>query len=330
MSFSSRVHLCAKLFFSSKHISCVLQILVREIKVLIKEQSKAGVKGPLDFTSDAITDKLHERNLQQNTGLLKKAAGGLMGLNKADEIKGGGIMSVMNQLAWEHDLDLSKGKPPIETKSPRDEKKEENANNSNSTSRPGLRSGQTSSVASTASSAGKDNTGAVFSDGDMSPVETNTRKTELDNKTPPPKSAKTTKSAKSASRRPPSRVTPATGGNTIGLDGNKPNSNNSNSNVSEDVGGAGRATPARRSARSRKTSAASTKAKLRRKPRGATLSKERSGSGGSVDSKDSLLSEGGASRRSLQDRRQNSNSSASLSSLMNAWGNGDGDQSTDL
>lgn len=320
------------------------QKLVREIKLLIKEQKKAGKTGPLDLNAQELTDHLYERSLRRNNSMLKKAAGGFMGfLDTGDDLDddsgADGLISAMNQLAWERDLDLTKGAFSKPNKIKEEPENETNANNSNSVtaksarSRKSRNSSSSSGVRSTPSieqMTGRDNAAAVFSDehtGDISPVETSTQKQQFGMKDIPKGS-----SAKGSARskRPTRRISPAPGSEKVDNTDSRPNSNNSNSNVSDVV-----ALPPVSEQGTRNGSADSkdsTKRKWHR-PRSrknGTSAKQRSSSGGSEDSKDSVFSETG-SRRPTKGPRQDSNSSTSLSSLMNAWEGGDFElQSTDL
>ena len=171
---------------------------------------------------------------------------------------------------------------------------------------------------------GKDNAAAVFSDehtGEISPVETNTQRQHFSMRDLPKGSAKGSARPKKGSRR----VSPAPGSETMDLSDSRPNSNNSNSNVSDAVG-----LPDVSETESRDLGYARPRWRKHRSKKHGTSTKQRSSSGGSEDSKDSVFSETG-SRKRWSGIRQDSNSSTSLSSLMNAWEGGNGDlQSTDL
>ena len=319
------------------NIFILLQKLVREIKSLIKEQKMAGKTGPLDLASEEMSDKLYERSLRRNS-MFKKAAGGFMGfLDKSDELDevdstADSLISAMNQLAWERDLDLSHTAGLLKSPAANKIKEEpENANNSNSTakstrSRKATYSSSSSGARGTPTleniTGGRDNAAAGFSDehtGEISPVETNTQRQQFNMKDLP-KSAKGSASAKS-SMRPSRRISPAPGAETVDLTDSRPNSNNSNSNVS-DVD----ALPTVSEQDNKSGSAKSRWFRPRSRKQGIAV-KQRSDS---EDSKDSVFSETGSRKRGFG-VRQDSNSSTSLSSLMNAWEGGDNElQSTDL
>ena len=86
-------------------ISFVLfQKLANEIKCLIKEQKREGKKGPLDLTSTEVSEKVSERNLRKRQSSMKA--------DTDDDSSAVGLLSAMTQqLAWEKDIDLTKGKP---------------------------------------------------------------------------------------------------------------------------------------------------------------------------------------------------------------------------
>ena len=295
--------------------------------MLIKEQKRAGKTGPLDLASEEITDKLYERSLRRSNPVLQRAAGGFMGiLDRGDDLledtdsTADTFISAMNQLAWERDLDLSNtgiGKPAA-NKIKEEPRNEKNANNSNSALAKSARS-RKSTYSSSSSSA----RGTPTLTGDISPVETNTQRQQFNMKDLPKGSAKgSAKSAKSS--RPSRRVSPAPGADTVDLTDSRPNSNNSNSNVSDVV------SLPRVSEQDSKSASAKSRWRRPRSKKQGMLVKQRSSSGGSEDSKDSVFSET-ASRRQAWGIRQDSNSSTSLSSLMNAWEGGDVEhQSTDL
>ena len=316
--------------------------MVREIKILIKEQKQAGKTGPIDLASEEMSDKLYERSLRKNNSMLRKtaAATGFLGF-----IRGGddildedsttdGLMAAMNQLAWEHDLDLTKTTGFSTQNKIKDEPENaKNANNSNSAmaksarSRKSTTSSSSSGVRGTPNLeqlTGKDNAAAVFSDehtGEISPIETNTQRQHFSMRDLPKGSAKGSARPKKGSRR----VSPAPGSETMDLSDSRPNSNNSNSNVSDAVG-----LPDVSETESRDLGYARPRWHKHRSKKHGTSAKQRSSSGGSEDSKDSVFSETG-SRKHGWGIRQDSNSSTSLSSLMNAWEGGNGDlQSTDL
>ena len=69
-----------------------------EIKSLIKEARRQGKTGPIDLESDDLTEKLVERRLKKQT------------LSPPDpDADDGSLMTAMSQLAWEKDIDLTKG-----------------------------------------------------------------------------------------------------------------------------------------------------------------------------------------------------------------------------
>ena len=79
--------------------------MVNEIKLLIKEQKRAGKSGLIDLTSEEISAHVSERQLWRKRGQLPQGIGG-----DASDPNADGLISAMAQLAWEQDIDLTKGK----------------------------------------------------------------------------------------------------------------------------------------------------------------------------------------------------------------------------
>ena len=84
------------------------QRLVSEIKSLIKEQKREGKTGAIDLSNKDISEKLTDRQLQKKKSNL---LGERMSFMEAeDDGTADGLISAMTQLAWEKDIDLTKGK----------------------------------------------------------------------------------------------------------------------------------------------------------------------------------------------------------------------------
>ena len=93
------------------NICFIFKKMVREIKGVIKEAKKSGKQGAQDI-SDA--DVLQAQRLKKKRGTLANI--GAFGMENPmfrddEDSAAEGLLSAMNQLAWEKDLDL--GKPTI-------------------------------------------------------------------------------------------------------------------------------------------------------------------------------------------------------------------------
>ena len=75
-----------------------------EIKILIKEARKKGNNGPIDLESDELTETLTQHQLKKRQ---KETA-------SSGNLDDGSLMTAMSQLAWEKDIDLTKGKAFIQ------------------------------------------------------------------------------------------------------------------------------------------------------------------------------------------------------------------------
>jgi hypothetical protein len=81
----------------------LLQKLVNEIKLLIKEQHRAGKKGPLDLTSSEVTEKLEQRQMRKRQSHAQSFEPAPLEESAGTD----GLLSAMTQLAWEKDINLS-------------------------------------------------------------------------------------------------------------------------------------------------------------------------------------------------------------------------------
>ncbi len=85
--------------------------MVREIKKLIKEAKKEGKTGTLDLTSPDVTDR-QVRKKRSNINRTKQR--NLLDIGDDDYFddaaSADGLIAAMSQLAWEKDIDLTKGK----------------------------------------------------------------------------------------------------------------------------------------------------------------------------------------------------------------------------
>ncbi len=81
---------------------------MNEIKGLIKERRRRGESGPLDLTSQEVSTTVLERQIRKRRSTLQTSL--ILPGVEGEESAAGGLMAAMNQLAWEKDIDLTKGK----------------------------------------------------------------------------------------------------------------------------------------------------------------------------------------------------------------------------
>ncbi len=279
--------------------------MVREIKSLIKDQKRAGNTGPLNLESEEVSEKLYERNLKRHGSVVHKT-GSLLGIipdggPDSDDLEGsadGMLISAMTQLAWERDIDLTKGAAFSKKEGNIKEEPENENNNAVSHSAKRLRS-RKSSRNTMRTPPGLDT--GWDSPGDMSPVETKGTSKTFDLKENPKSTKPKVKTA---------RVSPAPDEDRV--DNSRPNSNNSNSNNEADY-----PLPPRPRRDGTK--------------RGKHVKLGKIGKQPSSSSNDSAFSETVMRRKGkgIRQNSKNSTSSSSLTSLMNAWDKEE-ERSTDL
>ncbi len=283
--------------------------MVREIKSLIKDQKRAGNTGPLNLESEEVSEKLYERSLKRHGSVVHKT-GSLLGIipdgvpEPDDEGDAGMLISAMTQLAWERDIDLTKGAAFSKQQGNIKEEPENENNNAVSHSAKRLRS-RKSSRNTMRTPPGLDT--GWDSPGNMSPVENQDNPKTFDLKEYP----KSTKGkVKSSPKVKTSRVSPAPDEDRV--DNSRPNSNNSNSNNEADF-----PLPPRPG--------------LDGSKRGKHVKLGKIGKQLSSGSDDSAFSETVLRRKGkgIRQNSKNSTSSSSLTSLMNSWEKED-TQNTDL
>ena len=93
----------------------LLQKLTNEIKSLIRDRKNEGKSGPLDLTASDISEKLSERQLRKRRSTMLNMSQAPDVTSDDMETAGGLLSRMTQQLAWERDIDLSKGKPLIKT-----------------------------------------------------------------------------------------------------------------------------------------------------------------------------------------------------------------------
>ena len=113
------------------------QKLTNEIKSLIRDQKKEGKTGRLDLTASDVSEKLSERQLRKRRSTMMNMSQPLDVKTDETETAGGLLSRMTQQLAWERDIDLSKGKPIIKTDTVLEEDEDDDAEDvmSSSTSR---------------------------------------------------------------------------------------------------------------------------------------------------------------------------------------------------
>ena len=121
----------------SKCFIYVTQKLTNEIKSLIRDQKKEGKTGRLDLTASDVSEKLSERQLRKRRSTMMNMSQPIDVKTDETETAGGLLSRMTQQLAWERDIDLSKGKPIIKTDTVLEEDEDDDAEDvmSSSTSR---------------------------------------------------------------------------------------------------------------------------------------------------------------------------------------------------
>ena len=122
---------------NNKRLIYVTQKLTNEIKSLIRDQKKEGKTGRLDLTASDVSEKLSERQLRKRRSTMMNMSQPIDVKTDEAETAGGLLSRMTQQLAWERDIDLSKGKPIIKTDTVLEEDEDDDAEDvmSSSTSR---------------------------------------------------------------------------------------------------------------------------------------------------------------------------------------------------